>query len=329
VNNLRLVGATLLITGTALAQHVISAKSGLIHYTEGKVLLAGEPIAPKATEFPEVKVGQELRTELGRAEILLTPSVILRVAENSAIKMLSNALEDTQIELLAGSVLLEAGEIQKGQMLAIRIGQSGIEFPKRGLFRIDYDSGRLRVYEGSALVVASGQTSTVKEGRQVELAGVLAPEKFNKEIGDAFHRWAGRRSSYLAMANYAAARSIGASDIPWQSSAWIFNPYFGQFTYIPLRGRYRSPFGWSYYSPETAYRRPVVWGGGGMGSGIGAADMGSRGYGDYGSRGSSGYGGGSVGVSAPPPAASSAPAPAVTDSRGSDGGSRGDSRGGR
>ena len=68
----------------ALAQSVISAKSGLIHYVEGRVLLAGEPVESHLGTFPDIKENAQLRTEEGRAEVLLTPGVVLRIGESSA-----------------------------------------------------------------------------------------------------------------------------------------------------------------------------------------------------------------------------------------------------
>src|SRR5690242_11182530 len=73
--------------GAARAQSVISARSGLIHYVEGRVLLDGKPVEVKITNFPEVKESMELRSEDGRAEVLLNPGVFLRLAENSAVRM--------------------------------------------------------------------------------------------------------------------------------------------------------------------------------------------------------------------------------------------------
>jgi len=71
----------------------------MIHYVEGKVLLEGQPVDPKFGEFPEVKNDQVLQTEEGRAEVLLTPGVFLRVSENSSFRMLSNRLSDTALEV--------------------------------------------------------------------------------------------------------------------------------------------------------------------------------------------------------------------------------------
>ena len=45
------------------------------------------------------------------AEILLTPGVFLRVAENSSIKMISSRLIDTRVDLLSGSILIECAEL--------------------------------------------------------------------------------------------------------------------------------------------------------------------------------------------------------------------------
>src|ERR1700731_2611898 len=92
---------------TAFAQSVISAHSGLIHYVEGRVLLDGKPVEVSLTAFPEVKQGMELRSEDGRAEVLLNPGVFLRLAENSSIRMVSNKLDDSRVEFLSGSAVIE------------------------------------------------------------------------------------------------------------------------------------------------------------------------------------------------------------------------------
>jgi hypothetical protein len=306
---------------------VISARSGLVHYTEGKVFLDDKAIAPKAGEFPDVKEGHILRTELGRAEVLFSPGVFFRIAENSSFRMLSNRLENTAVEVLSGSVLLEAGEVEKGQEIRLVLnGVTNVEITRRGLYRVDFNPARLLVYEGQAVVVASGSTVTVKEGKEVALTGVIAANKFNKETGDAFYRWASRRSGYIAMANMAAAKSIGDSQIPWRSSAWWWNPYFGSFTYIPWRGRYVGPFGYSYYSPmyvdRVYYRPPETMSGGSTPAPSYDSGRSYGGRGGYGSSASSSSG------SYSPPAAS-APAPAAAEPRGADSGGSRESRGGR
>ena len=59
-----------------MAQQVIGAKSGVIHYVEGDVFAADQKIETKlGAKFNELKENQVLRAEEGRAEVLLNPLV--------------------------------------------------------------------------------------------------------------------------------------------------------------------------------------------------------------------------------------------------------------
>src|SRR5689334_8339432 len=101
--------ALIALSGSAaFAQSVISAHSGLIHYVEGSVLLDSKPVEVKIATFPDLKENSELRSEDGRAEVLLNPGAFLRMGENSSIRMVSNKLTDSRVEFLSGSVVIEA-----------------------------------------------------------------------------------------------------------------------------------------------------------------------------------------------------------------------------
>jgi len=317
-----------MVTAVGYAQSVISAKAGLVHYTEGKVFIADKEVAPKNGDFPEMKAGEVLRTEEGRAEVLLTPGVVLRIAENSSFKLIGNKVEDIRLEMLAGSVLIEAGEVNKHDSIVITAGGASVDINKNGLFRIDASPASLRVYDGQAVVTSLGQTLTVKEGKQTALTGVLSASKFDKESGDAFHRWAGRRSGYLAVANVSAAKSIYDSGRGWGQSGWFFNPFFGCFTFIPAGGNYFSPFGYRYYTPrrvESVFYRPAPMPT--MDRSLGWADPSIRHGADVSGR-SAGYSGGGM-SSAPAPPPSSAPAAPAGGPRSGDSGSSRNSGGGR
>jgi len=256
----RIAGLTIAFAAASVAQDVISAHSGLIHYTEGDVSLDGKTVARKAAEFPTMKEGQELRTDRGRVEVLLTPGVFLRVSENSAVRMVKNQLVDTKLELLEGSALLEVGELEKAQALAMAVGNANIEFSKKGLFRLDASPARIRVYDGSALLMRESERLTLKEGREALLDSTLTATKFDKEDDDAFYRWASRRSGYIAAANVVAAKRVSDGSMSFTSSNWVYNPYFGMFTFLPYGGMYMSPFGYRYYTPMTVgrvYYRPA------------------------------------------------------------------------
>ncbi len=249
-----LVLGACLACSTSFAQVAISARSGMVHYMEGKVFIGDHELDSKFGQFPDVKEGQILKTTEGRAELLLTPGVFLRVAENSAVKMISSRLIDTRVELLSGSILVECAELAKDNAVTFIYKDSTVELLKKGLVRFDSESGLLRVYNGEAVVSKAGQSLTLKEGKQTLLAGVLSPEKFDNKIGDTFYRWASRRAGSLAVANLSAAKSLRDSGTSWPSSGWLWNPLFGSFTYIPLSGYYNSPFGYNYYSPGYVMR---------------------------------------------------------------------------
>ena len=256
--------ALALFGGTYLfGQNVMSARSGMIHYTEGRVLLDGKNVESKFGEFPQVKNGLVLAAEDGRAEVLLTPGVFLRLSENSSFRMVSDALAATQVEIVSGAAILEVDELLEGNAVTVRVGDAQVAVVKKGLYRIDAEPARLRVYEGEARVTANQDKAVVKKGRQLELGAVLSASNFSTKDTDAFYRWSARRAEYIATANFATARS---SVINYSRTGnWVWNPWYGMFTYLPGYGFGYSPYGWAWYSPVTVYSVVVTppQGGGG------------------------------------------------------------------
>ena len=101
------------------AQSVISTHSGVIHFFEGAVYVGDRPLESHLGRFPSVPQGAELRTEEGRAEVLLTPGVFLRIGDRSSIRMVANDLADTQVELQAGSAIVDSGEPNSGTSVTL------------------------------------------------------------------------------------------------------------------------------------------------------------------------------------------------------------------
>jgi hypothetical protein len=280
----------------AYSQSVISAHSGVIHYVEGRVLLAGAPVEPKFGQFPEVKNGQELETREGRAEILLTPGVFLRLGENSSVRMISNRLTDTKVEVLTGAALVECAEVLKDNAISLQFGDAEMLLLKHGLYRVDAEPARFRVFDGEAVVRNGSGQVTLKRGHETMLNGVLAANKFDPKEGDELYRWASRRSEYLSVANVSAANTLRSSGAGWSTGGWQFNPWFGMYTFVPYSGIAYSPFGYGFWSPGAVYYyypNYVSGGGGGggsRGSGGRVFDSGSNagGFSSTGRSGSSG-----------------------------------------
>ncbi len=101
-----LLGAPALTTAQAPAAQEPAAQAtaeparpGTINYVEGKAYLDGQPLNPRDVGSIGLDPGQELRTGAGKAEILLTPGVFLRIDSNSTVKMVSPDLTLTQVEV--------------------------------------------------------------------------------------------------------------------------------------------------------------------------------------------------------------------------------------
>src|SRR5690242_18022938 len=95
--------ASLALGVAAYAQPVISAKAGVVSRAEGEVFIADKALENSQATFPEVKENSILSTKQGRAEVLLTRGVYMRMGESASFKMLTNRLIDTRLEILSGS----------------------------------------------------------------------------------------------------------------------------------------------------------------------------------------------------------------------------------
>ena len=291
-----LVGCALVVLagGSANAQYVISAHSGVVQYVEGAAYLNGQQVDPKFGHFPDIKDNQEFQTKEGRAEILLTPGVFLRLGENSSIRMLSTRLTDTRVEVLHGSAIIECDDVPKDNSIQVVYNLDTVQLTKHGLYRVDTDPARFRVYDGEAVVKDNDKQVTVKSGKETSLDSTLTAQNFDRKDDDELYRWSDRRASYVAQANAASATTASNSGNGYGYSGsgygglgygglgygglgygglgygygafgfnggWAFNPMFGMYTYLPFDGFGYSPFGYTFFSPYTAFYAPYYYGG--------------------------------------------------------------------
>jgi hypothetical protein len=266
-----------LTAGSAFAQYVISAHAGVVQYVEGIAYLNDQVVDPKFGQFPDIKENQEFRTAEGRAEVLLSPGVFLRLGEKSSIKMLSTHLTDVRVEVLTGSAVIECDDVPKDNSIEAVYKGSAVHFEKQGLYRIDTEPARLRVYEGEAVVHDATGQLTVKGGKQTNLDAVLQAESFDRKDTDSLYNWSDRRAAYVAKANYVSASTAStpysyggfggyssyAGYDPSFLGGWMFNPVFGMYTFMPYSGFGYSPFGYTFYSPYTVAYAPYFGTGGG------------------------------------------------------------------
>jgi hypothetical protein len=206
----------------------------------------------------DLQPGQTLQTANGKAEILLTPGVFLRLDDNSAVTMISPSLTNTQVEIAKGRAAVEVDEIHSLNNIQVAVSGANTRLLKKGFYEFDATNGTIRVFKGKAEVADSNWDSrkpiTVKGGHQLALAAnpPLKPASFNtKEAEDELYNWNSLRSEYLAQANAdLATQYAGYSGF---APGWYWNTRLWGYTWLPGDGMFWNPFGWGFYSPLYIY----------------------------------------------------------------------------
>jgi hypothetical protein len=234
------------------------ARPGTINYVERAAYIDGRQIDPRQIGNIDLNPGQELTTGKGKAEILLTPGVFLRVDDNSAVKMISPDLTLTQVQIDKGRAGVEVDEIHDQNNLQIIDGGVTTRLKKAGYYEFNAGKPEVMVFKGKADVeVAGNRGKEVKGHHELALDGEngkpLAQEKpagFNEDASpDDLANWSRLRSQYLSEANNELAPEYAAAGYP----GWYWDPYGFGYTFIGAGPLY-SPWGWGFY--------PFGWGGG-------------------------------------------------------------------
>ena len=233
-----------------------STQPGLLNFVEGTVYLNNQLLTQDIKDLPKMKENDQLITHDGRAEVLLAPGVFMRLDVATKIKMISNRLLETKIEVTSGSVLVECVELHKYNEIIFTGKEAFIRLKKKGLYRFDNEVYlfRLRVYDGEAEAkLPLGAVTDVKKGREVFLA-TGKTGKFNRKEEDDLIRWSHVRAEFMASVNLAAAKALLNSGILWQLSAWHWSDHFHCYAYIPYGRGVHSFYGYKYWSPFEVHR---------------------------------------------------------------------------
>jgi hypothetical protein len=245
-----------------------TARPGTINYIEGRVLLDGQSLGPRSIGAAELENGQVLDTQQGKAEVLLTPGVFLRLGDNSEIRMGNPGLTETSVNVTHGEALLEVTMLLKENHIQIADAGSVTTVQKDGLYRFTANANpAVSVIDGKADVRVGDRNIEVKKDRQLQLtAANLKPQKFDKASEDDLYAWSKVRSEYLAQANAADVQLVVAGGLPWYGPGWYWSPWYDMYAFMPGDAAFLSPFGYPFYSP---FYNPWFYGGGFYGGGYG------------------------------------------------------------
>ena len=119
-----------------------SAVPGTLNYVEGQASIGDQALNSKSIGAAELQPGQALITEKGKAEVLLTPGVFLRIGNNSSVKMISPSLTDTEVEVDRGHAMVEVAEIHPENSIRVNDFGTTTQLLKTGLY--DFNQNRER-----------------------------------------------------------------------------------------------------------------------------------------------------------------------------------------
>lgn len=230
------------------------ARPGAINYVEGSAYLDGRAINPHDVGTLDADAGQVLSTAQGRAEMLLTPGVYLRLDDNSAAKMISPDIAQTQVAITRGKAGVEVDEIFPQNNIQVIVDNVPTRLLKDGYYEFNANAGTAMVFRGRAEVeFGSGQSRELKDHHEFTLSELNDGGKpLNKEkpasfdtsdSQDALYNWSSLRSEYLAEANNQIAGQYAAAGF---YPGWYWDPYAWDYTFIGA-DPFFSPFGWGFY----------------------------------------------------------------------------------
>ncbi len=255
---------------------VITAKAGGVNFVQGTVNVART--AGKSgllIKGDSVEVGDRVSTGAdGRAEILLNPGSYLRVAENSLFEFEKTELEDLQVLVTRGSVMLEVFAANDFKVAVITPKES-YDLVDSGVYRVDValdGNARIEVWKGKAEV----GDAVLKGGRTASsLDGQVAVAKFDRDERDGFESWSRNRAKELAKGTDALRdRSLRTSLMRsflggrWNTydsfGLWVYDARYGRYCFLPFGYGWSSPYGygfgtdiWWYRLPQTIFYPPV------------------------------------------------------------------------
>jgi hypothetical protein len=242
-----------------------SPQPGTINYFEGHVDIGVSALNSKSIGSAELHRGQSLATKNGKAEVLLTPGVFLRIGNDSSIKMISPNLANTKVRLTKGQAMVEVDEIYKSNDISVLEDGAATRLLKTGLYDFDANQGQVRVFKGQALVSENNRHVKVGGGHEVSLnaSGPLKARGFDKkQYESSLYRFSKLRSDYLAEANVNASHvyaSSGWYGSGWYGSGWYWDPWLSAYTFAPAGGVLYSPFGFGFYSPFAVGEAPFAF----------------------------------------------------------------------
>jgi hypothetical protein len=255
-----LTGICALAVSSFSQTYTVSAKPGALNFIQGEVSINGDPVWRANLKTTFLNAGDTLAVENGKAEVLLTPGVFLRVGEHAQVRMIKPSLIETQVEVVSGESMIEVDDIVPGSSLDVMDHGSVTTMLKPGLFR--FTEHNIAALDGKAEVAFGSKKLTLNKDKEVQIDDTLHASKVDLNQPDDLFAWSNGRSQVNAAASYAgstqAYNSGGYGYSSFASPGWYWASGFNSYMWLPGNGAFYSPFGWGFYGPGLVAYAPVL-----------------------------------------------------------------------
>jgi len=227
--------AALFAVAAYAADPEVAAPPGTVNFTVGQVALNGRAIDPASLGWVGAGAGQTLRTESGKAELLLAPGVYLRLAGASEIKMISTSPEDVRLELVRGEALADAEQLDRHHRVAVIAGRTEFQIEQNGIYEFHSGDPEVLVFRGKAAAKGDNRTTVLRAGRELLLKenDRMESRKFDRREPDPLFAWNQARSGYINDAGQWTLETMGGTPDVQYSPGWHWSPWYMTWVYIP------------------------------------------------------------------------------------------------
>ena len=266
--------ATALVPAT-YAQSTNGAVPGSLNFVQGQANIDGRPIQTNTDstgKLRQLHAGETLATANGSADILLAPGALLRIGNDSTVRMVAEDANRSEVRLEQGIANVSVNVVRHDDLLLVDLQNGQTQVLSRGLYTFNTATDTVRVFNGEADIFPGADTSSnikpvkLKEGHELILGGDRAkPASFDREFADNdLLSWTGPKESQAALADATVMHNAnGYSSAGYYPGGYGF--YGGPYAFANPYIGYGYPYGWG---PYGFYGYPFFgvgfgfWGGG-------------------------------------------------------------------
>lgn len=254
-------------------RYVISARAGNVNYVQGAVgIVRKVGKSGVLVKGDRMEIGDRVSTGAdGRAELLMNPGSYVRLGGNTAFEFQTTSLDDLKLRLDSGSAIFEVYATEEFKV-EVKAPKMTYELVETGIYRVNVLEGgasRLEVWKGHARV--GPFTDLIKAGRAVTTDNTGSPQvaKFDRDKKDPLDTWSKERGRDLTRItanlrtvnlrpNLISSFREGWWNLYYTFGLWVYDPFFGGYTFLPFGHGWNSPYGMAYNNCVHNYDLPPI-----------------------------------------------------------------------